>query len=64
MTSDVRSVNSVVEEREREELGEELGVIRWTVENEVTDPADFVPAKRVRKHVTRGFGICVRKRTS
>jgi hypothetical protein len=44
-TSDVRGVNSIVEEREREELGKELGVIRWTVENEITDPADFVPAK-------------------
>ena len=45
-TSDVRSVDSVIEEREREELGEELGVIRRAVENEITDPADFVPAKR------------------
>ena len=45
-TSDVRSVDSVVEEREREELGEELGVVWWAVENDITNPADFVPAKR------------------
>lgn len=43
---DVRNVDSIVEEREREELGEELGMIWWTVENEITYPTDFVPAMK------------------
>ena len=45
-TSHVRSVDSVVEEREREEFGEELRVIWWTVEDKIPEPTDFVPAKR------------------
>ena len=48
MTSHVQSVDSVVEEREREEF-EELGVVWWTVENEILNPTDFVPAKREEK---------------
>ena len=48
-TSHVRSVDSVVEEGEREKFGEELGVIGWTVENEIPNPTDFVPAKREEK---------------
>ena len=43
---DVRSVNPVIEEREREKFGKELRVVWWSVENEITNPTDLVPVKR------------------